>query len=76
MQARVFFFFAGGSGILNSNWHVSHWKEEAVLCKIHMCSSKSPLTRVLNLLHLASLCIWQGCVLAACSTVFQSFCSV
>ena len=26
------YFFAGGSGILNSNWHVWQWKEEAMLC--------------------------------------------
>ena len=25
-------FFSGGSGILNSNWHVWQWKEEAMLC--------------------------------------------
>ena len=41
MQARVFCFFAGGSGILNSNWHVWQWKEEAMLCKIYMCDFKS-----------------------------------
>ena len=41
MQARVFCFFAGGSGILNSNWHVWQWKEEAMLYKIHMHNFKS-----------------------------------
>ena len=30
------FFFAGGSGIFNSNWHMWQWKEEAMLCKVHM----------------------------------------
>ena len=25
-------FFAGGSCILNCNWHVQQWKEEAMLC--------------------------------------------
>ena len=34
-------FSAGGSGILNSNWHVWQWKEEAMLCEIHMCDFKS-----------------------------------
>ena len=32
--------FAGGSGILNSNWHVWQWKEEA-MCEIPMCNFKS-----------------------------------
>ena len=32
MHARVFCFFAGGGGILNSNQHVRQWKEEAMLC--------------------------------------------
>ena len=40
-QARVFCFFAGGCGISNSNWHMWQWKEEAMLCKIHMRDSKS-----------------------------------
>ena len=34
MQAGVFCFFAGGSGILNSNRHVWQCKEEAMLCEI------------------------------------------
>ena len=34
-------FFAGGSDILNSNWHVWQWKEEAMLCEIHMRNFKS-----------------------------------
>ena len=41
MQARVFCFFAGGSSILNSNQHMWQWKEEAVLCEIHMRDFKS-----------------------------------
>ena len=41
MQAGVFCFFAGGSGILNSNWHVWQWKEEAMLSKIHTHDFKS-----------------------------------
>ena len=34
-------FFAGGSGILNSNRHMWQRKEEAMLCKIHMRDFKS-----------------------------------
>ena len=34
-------FLAGGSGILNSNWQVWQWKEEAMLCEIHMRDFKS-----------------------------------
>ena len=34
-------FFAGGSGILNSIRHVWQWKEEAMLCEIHMHDFKS-----------------------------------
>ena len=41
MQAGVFCLFAGGSGILNSNWHVWQWKEEAMLCEIPMYNFKS-----------------------------------
>ena len=41
MQAGVFCIFAGGSGILNSDWHVWQRKEEAMLCKIHMHDFKS-----------------------------------
>ena len=40
MQAGVFCFFGGGSGILNSNQHVWQWKEEA-MCEIHMHDFKS-----------------------------------
>ena len=40
-QAGVFCFFAGGSSIFNSSWHVWQWKEEAMLCEIHMCEIKS-----------------------------------
>ena len=36
-----FVFFAGGSGILNSNWHAWQWKEEAMVCEIHMHNFKS-----------------------------------
>ena len=36
----LLFFFAGGSSILNSNWHMWQWKEEAMLCKIHMRDHK------------------------------------
>ena len=80
MQARVFSFFAGGSGIWNSNQHVWQWKEEAMLCEIHMqhdFKSHRP-TRFLSLLHYAS----QGafgdgvCRLLIILTAFQSFCSV
>ena len=41
MQTRVFCFFTGGSGVFNSYWHVWQWKEEAMLCKIHMHDFKS-----------------------------------
>ena len=34
-------FFAGGSGFLNSNQHMWQWKEEALLCEIHMRNFKS-----------------------------------
>ena len=37
----VFIFFTGGSSIWNSNQYMWQWKEEAMLCKIHMCNSKS-----------------------------------
>ena len=38
IQTRVFspFFFAVGSGILNSDQHVWQQKEEAMLCELHM----------------------------------------
>ena len=63
MQAGLFCFFAGGSGILNSNWQ---WKEEATLCSICMCDFKSYLqqdclaycTRPVSV-HLAMACV--GC---------------
>ena len=41
MQARVFCYFAGGSGVLNSNWHVWQCKEEAMLCEIGTHNFKS-----------------------------------
>ena len=41
MQAGVFFFFTGGSGILKSNQHVWQWKEEAMLCEEHTRNFKS-----------------------------------
>ena len=37
----VFCFFAGGSGILNSNQHMWQSKEDAMLCEIHVCDLKS-----------------------------------
>ena len=40
MQAGVFCFFAGGSGILNSTRHMWQCKEEA-MCEIHMHDFKS-----------------------------------
>ena len=63
MQAGVFLFFAGGSGILNSNWHVWQWKEEAML---HLCNFKPHFrqdflaysTRPVSV-HLAMVCV--GC---------------
>ena len=45
MQAGVFFFFAGGSGILNSIRHVWQGKEEAMLCEIQVCDFKSHFLR-------------------------------
>ena len=64
MPAGVFCFFAGGSGILNSNWHVWQWKEEAMLCKIPMCNFNSHFlqdflayrTRSVSV-HLAMACV-------------------
>ena len=41
MQARVFCFFTGGGDILNSNRHMWQWKEDAMLCEIHMRDFKS-----------------------------------
>ena len=38
---RGLVFFAGGSSILNSYWHVWQWKEEAMLCEIHTHDFKS-----------------------------------
>ena len=74
----LFFFFAGGSGILNSNRHVWQWKEEAMLCEIRMCNFKSHFQQGFLAfctgpvrVHLA-----MAYMLAAHLTVFQSFCSV
>ena len=61
---RIFCFFAGGSGILNSTQHVWQWKEEAMLCKIYMCDFKSHFrqdflaygTRPVSL-HLVMVCV-------------------
>ena len=66
MQARVFCFFAGGRGILNSNQHVWQWKEEAMLCEIHMRDFRSHFwwdflaycTRPISV-HLVMACV--GC---------------
>ena len=66
MQTGVFCFFAGGSDILNFNWHVWQWKEEAMLCEIHMHDFKSRIwqdfvaynTRPVSV-HLAMA--WVGC---------------
>ena len=41
MQAGVFSFFAGSNGMLNSNRHMWQWKEEAMLCEVHMHDFKS-----------------------------------
>ena len=50
-------FFAGGGGILNSSWHVWRWKQEAMLCEIHMCDFKSHFQQdFFSLVHLASQC--------------------
>ena len=62
----VFCLFTGGSGILNSSQHVWQWKEDAVLCKIHMHDFKSHFqqdflvycTRPVSV-HLAMVCV--GC---------------
>ena len=59
-------FFAGGSGILNSNQHVWQWREEAMLCEIHTRNFKSHFwwdflaycTRPVSV-HLAMACV--GC---------------
>ena len=61
---RGLLFFAGGSGILNSIWHMWQWKEEARLCEIHMHDFKSHFqqyflaycTRPVSV-HLAMACV-------------------
>ena len=64
MQAGVFCFFAGGSGISNSNRHVWQWKEEAMLCEIHVRDFESHFLRVVRdfLAYCQSVCIWRWCV--------------
>ena len=64
MQATVFCFFAGGSGILNSNWHVWQWKKEAMLCEIHTQDFKAHFWRDFLIyctrpdsVHLAMACV-------------------
>jgi len=37
----IHLFFAGSSGILNSNQHLWQWKEEAMLCELHIHDFKS-----------------------------------
>ena len=44
MQSGVVCFFAGGSGILNSNRHVWQWNE-TMLCEIHIRDFKSHFRR-------------------------------
>ena len=70
-------FFAGGSGILNSNWHVWQWKEEA-MCEIPMCNFKSHFSNKISqpITLGQSVCIWQWHVSAVRLTVFQIFGSV
>ena len=63
---RGLVFFAGGSGTLNSNWHMWQWKEEAMLCEIHIHDFRSYFlqdflaycTRPVSV-HLAMACV--GC---------------
>ena len=61
---RGLLFFAGGSGILNFNWYMWQWKEEAMGCEIHMHNFKSHIqqdflaycTRPVSV-HLAMACV-------------------
>ena len=77
MWAGVFCFFTGGSSILNSNWHVWQWKEEA-MCEIPMCNFKSHFqqdflayhTRPVSV-HLAMACV--GCLFNSFSIFLLSF---
>ena len=63
-QGLFFFFFTGGSSILNSDQHVWRRKEEAMLCKIHMRDFKPHFwsdflaycTRPVSV-HLAMVCV-------------------
>ena len=82
MQAGVFCFFAGGSGILDSNWHV--WQSgkdmrSNVVWNTHVQLQISLPTIFLSLLHWASQCVFgDGMSLSAAQSFdsFQSFCSV
>ena len=70
----VFCLFTGGSGILNSNWHVWQWKEEAMLCKIHTHDFKSLFQQdflaYTRLLHSASQCAFGD---GMCHLLIQQF---
>ena len=74
---RGLLFFAGGSGILNSIWHMWQWKEEAELCEINMRDFKSHFqpdflaycTRPVSV-HLAMACV--SCLLDSFSVFLLS----
>ena len=56
IQARVFCFFAGGSGILNSNWHMAVEGRSNIVQNTHAQLQTSLMTRFLSLLHWARQC--------------------
>ena len=60
-------FFAGGSGVLNSNWHVWQWKEEAMLYEIHMRDFKSHFQQDFLAYCTRPVSIWWWHVSASCS---------
>ena len=75
MQARVFFgvFFSssGGSSILISNQHMWQWKEETMLCKVHMSDFKSHFQQ--DFLAYCARPVSVHLVLACVSCSFDSF---
>ena len=79
MQARVFCYFAGGSGVLNFNWHMQQWKEK-VMCEIHLCNLKfhfrqdvyAYCTRPVSM-HLMMVCV--SCSFNSFFNLFALFCT-
>ena len=66
-------FFAGGSGFLNSNQHVWQWKEEAMLCEIHMHDFKSHFQFQQDFLAYCTRPVSVHLVMACVSCLFDSF---